>query len=326
MEGSQPAVARLGARDEHIRRITEKLTRELGPEVIALLRDPTVIEIMLNPDGTLWVEHLGQPMRQFGRMAPSQAESLMATVASTLKTQITAHNPILECELPLDGSRFEALIPPVVSGPTFTIRKKALKVFTLADYVEQGIMTPGQMEAIASGVRHRKNILVVGGTGTGKTTLTNAIIRHMVDVSPQDRIAIIEDTGELQCTAENAVTMRAVEHVDMTRLLKATMRLRPDRIIVGEVRDGAALALLKAWNTGHPGGVATVHANSAPAGLIRMEQLVAEATQAPMKTLIAEAIDLIISIEKVAGGRRVKEVVTVEDHDGLKYVTQPIEE
>ena len=169
MEGSQPAVARLGARDEHIRRITEKLTRELGPEVIALLRDPTVIEIMLNPDGTLWVEHLGQPMRQFGRMAASQAESLMATVASTLKTQITAHNPILECELPLDGSRFEALIPPVVSGPTFTIRKKALKVFTLADYVEQGIMTPGQMEAIASGVRHRKNILVVGGTGTGKT-------------------------------------------------------------------------------------------------------------------------------------------------------------
>jgi len=324
MEGSQPA--RLGARDEHIRRITEKLTRELGPEIIALLRDDTVIEIMLNPDGSLWVEHLGQPMRQFGRMAPSQAESLMATVASTLKTQITAHNPILECELPLDGSRFEALIPPLVSGPTFTIRKKAIKVFTLADYVEQGIMSPGQMEAIASSVRHRKNILVVGGTGTGKTTLTNAIIRHMVDVSPLERIVIIEDTGELQCTAENAVLLRAVEHVDMTRLLKATMRLRPDRIIVGEVRDGAALALLKAWNTGHPGGVATVHANSAPAGLIRMEQLVAEATQAPMKTLIAEAIDLIISIEKVAGGRRVKEVVMVKDHDGHKYVTQPVEE
>jgi len=325
MEGSQPA-ARLSARDEHIRRITEKLSRELGPEILALLRDDTVIEIMLNPDGSLWVEHLGEPMRKFGRMAASQAESLMATVASSLKTHITAQNPILECELPIDGSRFEALIPPVVSGPTFTIRKKALKVFTLADYVEQGIMTEGQRDAIASGVRHRKNILVVGGTGTGKTTLTNAIIRHMVDVAPQDRIAIIEDTGELQCTAENAVTMRAVEHVDMTRLLKATMRLRPDRIIVGEVRDGAALALLKAWNTGHPGGVATVHANSAPAGLIRMEQLVAEATQAPMKTLIAEAIDLIISIEKVAGGRRVKEVVTVVDFDGHKYVTQPIEE
>lgn len=324
MDGSPPA--RLAAREEHTRRITEKLTRELGPEVVGYLRDDTVIEIMLNPDGSLWVEQLGHPMRQFGRMTASQAESLMATVASTLRTQITAQNPILECELPIDGSRFEALIPPIVSGPTFTIRKKALHVFTLADYVEKEIMTPGQMEAIASGVRNRRNILVVGGTGTGKTTLTNAIIRHMVDVSPQDRLAIIEDTGELQCTADNAVTMRAVEHVDMTRLLKATMRLRPDRIIVGEVRDGAALALLKAWNTGHPGGVATIHANSAPAGLIRMEQLVAEATQAPMKTLIAEAIDLIISIEKVAGGRRVKEVVSVVGHDGHHYQTQPVED
>lgn len=318
----QSVIARLGAREEHNRRVTEKLTRELGPEVLAYLHDPTVIEIMLNPDGSLWVEQLGQPMRRFGRMSASQAESLMATVASTLRTQITAQNPILECELPLDGSRFEALIPPVVSGPTFTIRKKALRVFTLGDYVEQGIMSAAQMSAIAAAVRHRKNILVVGGTGTGKTTLTNAIIRHMVDVAPEDRIAIIEDTAELQCTAENAVPMRAVEHVDMTRLLKATMRLRPDRIIVGEVRDGAALALLKAWNTGHPGGVATVHANSAPAGLIRMEQLVAEATQAPMRPLIAEAIDVIVSIEKVADGRRVKEVVTVKGYDdGNGYLT-----
>lgn len=326
MDAAQSTLARPGARDEHTRRVTEKLSRELGPDVLAFLRDATVIEIMLNPDGSLWVEHLGQPMRQFGHMSASQAESLIATVASTLKTQITAQNPILECELPLDGSRFEALIPPVVSGPTFTIRKKAITVFTLADYVAQGIMTQRHMEAIADGVRHRKNILVVGGTGTGKTTLTNAVIRHMVDVAPQDRLAIIEDTGELQCAAENAVTMRAVEHVDMTRLLKATLRLRPDRIIVGEVRDGAALALLKAWNTGHPGGAATVHANSALAGLIRLEQLVAEATQAPMRTLIAEAIDLIISIEKVAGGRRVKEVVTVVEHDGTHYITQPIEE
>jgi len=175
-------------------------------------------------------------------------------------------------------------------------------------------------------VRHRRNILVVGGTGTGKTTLTNAIIEHMSVVAPQDRLAIIEDTGELQCSAKNAVLMRAVEHVDMTRLLKATMRLRPDRILVGEVRDGAALALLKAWNTGHPGGAATVHANSAPAGLIRLEQLVAEATQAPTQTLIAEAVDLIVSIEKTAQGRRINEVVSVEGHDGHHYMTTPIED
>ncbi|WP_258086856.1 P-type conjugative transfer ATPase TrbB [Xenorhabdus bovienii] len=311
-------------RTEHDRRIMEKLKRELGSVICGLLDDPTVIEIMLNPNGTLWVERLGQPMKHIGSFAASQAESLMATVASTLRTQITAANPILECELPLDGSRFEALIPPVVASPTFTIRKKAVKIFTLSDYVEARIMSEGQCEAIEAAVRHRRNVLVVGGTGTGKTTLTNAIIDFMAKACPQDRLAILEDTGELQCNAANVVTMRSVEHVDMTRLLKATMRLRPDRILVGEVRDGAALALLKAWNTGHPGGVATNHANSALGGLIRLEQLVAEATQSPMQALIAEAIDLIVSIEKTGGGRRVKEIVKVEGHDGVNYITQPV--
>jgi len=326
MDGrSQSVFSTSGNRIEHSKRINEKLRRELGPIICELLADKTVIEIMLNPDGRLWVERLGSNMTVVGTMLTSQAESLMGTVASTLKTQITALNPILECELPLDGSRFEALIPPVVSAPTFTIRKKAVSIFTLEDYVSSHIMTLEQCEAIKDAVKLRRNILVVGGTGTGKTTLTNAIINHMAKAAPQDRIAIIEDTGELQCSADNAVLMRAVDHVDMTRLLKATMRLRPDRILVGEVRDGAALALLKAWNTGHPGGAATVHANSAPAGLIRMEQLVAEATQAPMFTLIAEAVDLIVSIEKVMHvGRRIKEVVTVEGHDGTSYLTKPI--
>lgn len=317
----------IDARIEHRRRIEEKLRRELGSTVCALLEDARVIEIMLNPDGSLWVERLGEPMERIGEMSATQAQSLMGTVASTLSTNIHAANPILECELPIDGSRFEALVPPIVSGPTFTIRKKATRVFTLEEYVEHEIMTQAQCEAIQRAVRGRRNVLVVGGTGTGKTTLTNAIIHYMADACPLDRLAIIEDTGELQCTSENVVTMRSVDHVDMTRLLKATMRLRPDRILVGEVRDGAALALLKAWNTGHPGGAATVHANSAPAGLIRMEQLVAEATQAPMQTLIAEAIDLIVSIEKVPHvGRRIKEVVTVEGHDGHTYVTKPISE
>ncbi|HGA7692137.1 TPA: P-type conjugative transfer ATPase TrbB [Salmonella enterica subsp. enterica serovar Virchow] len=311
-----------GNRAEHDRRIAEKLRRELGTQVCALLDDSKVIEIMLNPDGSLWCEWLGQPMERVGTMPKAQAESLMGTVASSLRTHITAANPILECELPLDGSRFEALLPPVVSGPTFTIRKKASIVFTLANYVKSGIMTEAQCQAIKSAVRERKNILVVGGTGTGKTTLTNAIIAEIDAVTPEHRIVIIEDTRELQCSSPNVVPLRAVDHVDMTRLLKATMRLRPDRILVGEARDGSALALLKAWNTGHPGGAATVHANSANAGLIRMEQLVAEATAAPMQALIAEAVDLIIAIEKTATGRRIKEVVTVSGHDGTHYITQ----
>ncbi|MCD2514653.1 P-type conjugative transfer ATPase TrbB [Comamonas endophytica] len=323
MQSSEPFNLSLN-RSEHERRINEKLRRELGPNICRLLEDPDVIEIMLNPDGKLWVECLGAPMVSIGGLSASQAESLMGTVASTLKTQITAQNPILECELPLDGSRFEALIPPVVRSPTFTIRKKAIRIFSLDDYVDAGTMNSDQRDAIQAAVRNRRNILVVGGTGTGKTTLTNAITDYMTKVCPQDRLAIIEDTGELQCNAPNAVTMRSVDHVDMTRLLKATMRLRPDRILVGEVRDGAALALLKAWNTGHPGGAATVHANSAAAGLIRLEQLVAEATQAPMQSLIAEAIDLIVSIGKESGKRRVQEVVLVEAYDGHAYVTKPV--
>lgn len=324
MNGTAVAPLHISAAHERDRRLNEKLTRELGPLVCALLADDRVVEVMLNPDGKLWAERLGEPMREVGEMAASMALSLMATVASTLNTSITRENPILECELPTDGSRFEALIPPIVHAPTFTIRKKALQVFSLADYVASGIMTAAQQEAIGEAVATRQNILVVGGTGTGKTTLTNAIIKSMVEATPEHRIAIIEDTNELQCSADNAVTMRAVDHVDMTRLLKATMRLRPDRIIVGEVRDGAALALLKAWNTGHPGGVATLHANTAPAGLIRLEQLVAEATHAPMQALISEAINMIVSIVKVPDGRRVQEVVRVIDHDGRSYVTQPI--
>lgn len=308
------------------RRLAEKLRRELGPEIIGLLEDPTVIEIMLNPDGELWVERLGKDMVRFGAMTAAAAESAMNTIASSLRTEITREKPILECELPIDGSRFEGIIPPIVSGPTFTIRKKAGKVFTLDDYVSSGIMTPQQRVAIGRAVEKRHNILVVGGTGTGKTTLTNAIIGAIVEASPEHRLVIIEDTGELQCSARNAVTMRAVEHVSMLSLLKVAMRLRPDRIVVGEVRDGSALALLKAWNTGHPGGAATVHANSAIAGLIRMEQLVGEATQAPMQVLIAEAVDLIVSIEKTAQGRRVNEVVTVHRYDGHNYITQPYNE
>lgn len=308
-------------RTEKHRRISEKLQRELGPVIVGLLSEPTVIEIMLNPDGTLWVERLGQGMDQFGTMASANAEALISTVASTLRAEITRDNPILECELPLDGSRFEALIPPVVAAPVFTIRRKALKVFTLADYVDQGVMTEPQRELICAGIQRRQNFLIVGGTATGKTTLANAVIDQISQVAPDHRLVIIEDTAEIQCSAMNTVMLRSADKVDMTRLLKATMRLRPDRICVGEVRGPEALALLKAWNTGHPGGVSTVHANDARAGLIRLEQLIAEVSQNPMPQLIGEAVDWIVSIERTqSGDRRVREVLSVGGHDGKGYV------
>lgn len=305
--------------------VKEKLQRELGPEIRAALHDPDVVEIMLNADGRLWVDRLSEGMKPIGRMASSQAEALMNTVASSLRTSITREKPILECEFPLDGSRFEALLPPIVAAPVITIRRRASKVFTLAEYVANGIMSQHQAEIIQRAVKARKNILVVGGTGTGKTTLTNAIIAHIVASSPAHRLVIIEDTAEIQCAAENAVMLRATAEIGMLSLLKATMRLRPDRILVGEVRGSEALALLKAWNTGHPGGVATVHANNARAGLIRMEQLIAEVTEAPMQVLIGEAVDLIVSIVKTPTGRHVEEILAVERFNGTEYVIKETE-
>jgi type IV secretion system protein VirB11 len=245
---------------------------------------------------------------------------------------VTRDSPILECELPayppFEGSRFEALVPPVVSAPVFTIRRKASTVFTLDEYERQGIMSAWQRSAIEAAVTRRQNILVVGGTGTGKTTLANAIIDQMVQAAPQHRLVIIEDTSELQCAADNAVSLRATDTVDMQRLLKATMRLRPDRIIVGEVRGGEALSLLKAWNTGHPGGICTVHANHARAGLQRLEQLIAEVSRAPMRALIAEAVNLIVSIVKAdeSPGRRIDEVVAVQEFVGSDYQFANVEQ
>jgi P-type conjugative transfer ATPase TrbB len=307
-------------REEQTRRLAESMKRQLG-SVCGLLRESDVVELMLNADGTVWVDRLGQPMQPAGTMPPATAESFIATVASTLRSTVTRENPILECELPLDGSRFEALIPPVVSAPVFAIRRKASAVFPLEEYERRGIMTAGQRGAIETAVALRQNILVVGGTGTGKTTLANGIIDHMVRASPTHRLVIIEDTAEIQCADKNAVVMRATDTVDMQRLLKATMRLRPDRIIVGEVRGGEALSLLKAWNTGHPGGVCTVHANHARAGLQRIEQLIAEVSQTPMRALIAEAVNLIVSIIKTdsGAGRRVEEVVAVTGLAGGDY-------
>jgi|SRR6516162_1965236 type IV secretion system protein VirB11 len=312
-------------REEQTRRLAESMKRQLGA-LCGLLHESDVVELMLNADGTVWVDRLGQPMQPAGTMPPATAESFIATVASTLRSTVTRENPILECELPLDGSRFEALIPPVVSAPVFTIRRKASAVYPLQEYERQRIMTARQREAIETAVALRRNILVVGGTGTGKTTLANGIIDHIAKAAPGHRLVIIEDTAEIQCAAKNAVIMRATDTVDMQRLLKATMRLRPDRIIVGEVRGGEALSLLKAWNTGHSGGVCTVHANHARAGLQRIEQLIAEVSQTPMRALIVEAVNLIVSIVKTASGpgRLIEEVVIVERFaDGEYRFSEP---
>lgn len=312
----------MSATKEVTQRVHDKLRRELGTLVCDLLGQDDTIEIILNADGTLWAERLGQPMVPVGTMAAGQAESLMATVASTIPTTVTRDNPILECELPLDGSRFSAVIPPVVTAPCFSIRVPARRIFPLETYVKSGIVSERQRDVLVSAVTERKNILVSGGTGSGKTTFANALIDTIARVAPDHRLAILEDTRELQCASKNRLMMRTSEAVPMDRLLMHALRQRPDRIIVGEVRDRAALTLLKSWTTGHPGGIATVHSNvDDPRGALRrLEFLVAEAFSGPAQELVAEAVDVIVTIAKTKdGARRVQGIAIVREYGERGY-------
>lgn len=306
------------------RRLVNNLRSSLGQTIMAALEDPRVVEVMLNPDGNLFVERIGSGVELSGRMSSHDAETVIGKVAHALKTEVTADRPIISGELPPDGHRFEGILPPAAPAPVFNIRKRASMLIRLDQYVADAIMTTHQVQVIREAIANRLNIVVSGGTGTGKTTLTNAILAELVEVTPDHRLVILEDTAEIQCAAENHVSLHTTDTVDMARLLKSTMRLRPDRIIVGEVRDGAALTLLKAWNTGHPGGVVTVHANSALAALTRLEQLVAEVSIQPMPEVIGEAVDLIVSIERAPQGRIVREILKVEGFRDGAYQTTPI--
>lgn len=303
-------------------RLVRKLQDALGDKICAALDDPAVVEVMLNPDGRLFIERLGHGMTAAGTMLGATAEIIIGSVAHALQSEADDERPIISGELPIGGHRFEGLLPPIVGAPTFTIRKRASHLFDLENYVTQGVMTADQLAVIHNAIASRLNIVVSGGTGSGKTTLANAVIAAIVAHAPEHRLVILEDTAEIQCLAENAVSLHTSDAVDMARLLKSTMRLRPDRIIVGEVRDGAALTLLKAWNTGHPGGITTIHANSALSALRRLEQLTAEASQQPMREVIGEAVDLIVSIERTDRGRQVRDVLHVESFSAGQYQTQ----
>lgn len=303
-------------------RIRQKLEREFGAELLAALTHPKTVELMLNADGTLWLERLGEPMRSIGRMDAQRAQSIIETIAGALGKVVTREFPILEGELPLDGSRFAGQLPPIVSAPTFAIRRKAVAVFSLDQYVANGIMSASHCAFLKDAVRRHRNILVIGGTGSGKTTLINAIIKQMVEDAPQERIFIIEDTGEIQCAAVNCIQYHTTVNVSMTHLLKVSLRMRPDRILVGEVRGAEALDLLMAWNTGHEGGCATVHANNARAGLDRLAMLISMHPDAPspIEPLIAEAVHVVVHISRTLDGRRVKEIIEITGYRDGTYI------
>ena len=296
---------------EAISRGARMLRTAFGAAIARFLEDPTVVEVMLNPDGRLWIDRLSSGLADSGEMVPpADGERIVRLVAHHVGAEVHAASPRVSAELPETGERFEGLLPPVVAAPVFAIRKPAVAVFTLNDYVAAGVMTSGQAVALKCAVEARKNILVAGGTSSGKTTLTNALLAEVAKTS--DRVVLIEDTRELQCKAPNLVALRTKDGViSLSDLVRSSLRLRPDRIPIGEVRGPEALDLLKAWGTGHPGGIGTIHAGTTLGALRRLEQLIQEAVVTVPRALIAETIDVIAVLSGRGADRRLAKLASV---------------
>jgi type IV secretion system protein VirB11 len=311
--------------EEALERRRTMLRTAFGPAIAEALADPHVAEVMVNPDGRLWLDRLDRGRVDTGMVLQwSDTERIIRLVASHIRLEVHDRSPIVSAELPDTGERFEGLIPPVATAPCFSIRKPARLIHTLDDYVRDGIMTASAAEMLRAAVLDRRNVVVVGGTSSGKTTLINALLAEVA--GSNERVVILEDTRELNCAAEDCVTLRTKPGVaSLSDLVRSTLRLRPDRIIVGEVRGAEALDMLKAWNTGHPGGLATVHANSARGALYRLEQLVQEAVVSVPRRLIAEAVDLLVFLDGRGSARRVTAIDVVEglDTDG-DYELRPL--
>jgi P-type conjugative transfer ATPase TrbB len=296
---------------EAVSRGARMLRSALGPAITGFLEDPSIVEVMLNPDGRLWIDRLSSGVSETDNtLSAADAERIVRLVAHHVGAEVHPGAPRVSAELPETGERFEGLLPPVVTAPAFAIRKPAVAVFTLDDYVDAGVMTSHHADALRRAVAERKNILVAGGTSTGKTTLTNALLAEVAKTS--DRVVLIEDTRELQCKARNLVALRTKDGVvSLADLVRSSLRLRPDRIPVGEVRGAEALDLLKAWGTGHPGGIGTIHAGTALGALRRLEQLIQEAVVTVPRALIAETINVIAVLTGRGGERRLADLASV---------------
>jgi type IV secretion system protein VirB11 len=301
-------------------RRVQMLRTAMGPQIAAALEDPDVVEIMLNPDRSLWIDRLSSGRSPMGHeLSEADGERIIRLVAAHVGAEVHKGRPLLTAELPEMGERFEGILPPAAPGPAFALRKRAVGVIPLERYVADGVMTPDQAAFLAQAARERINILVAGATSSGKTTLANALLAAIA--ATDDRVVILEDTVELQCAARDHVPLRTRPGVvSMAELVRTSMRLRPDRVVVGEVRGAEALDLIKVWGTGHPGGIATIHAGSALGALLRLEQLILEVAANPPRMLIADTVNVVVHIAGRGGKRRVESITRVVGFDGAAYL------
>lgn len=326
-------------------RQSANLTRLAAP-LLPSLKQQTTLDVVVNADESVWVNRLGSGFERAHDFRMHDSTLLLQGIATIRRIAFDHDHPILETIFPLTGDRIEGLISPVVDGAVLAIRTRQKQIFSLSEMTDVGILSNkvdplnakrhhddflgrahgrDHLSIIRLAAQYRRNILLVGPTGSGKTTFANSIIAEWADVTPSDRVIIIEDTPELQCSLPNHVQLLATAHVSQTDLLVASLRLIPKRIVVGEVREPEpARVLLGAWNTGHSGGLATIHANDAVSGLRKLETLIG-GHEASVRERIASAIDVVIFIdgeESIPAGRKVREVLVVR---GYNRATQDYE-
>ena len=287
------------------------LRSALGPAIAGYLEDDAVVEVMLNPDGRLWIDRLSSGLVDTGEhLSAADGERIVRLVAHHVGAEVHAGSPRVSAELPGDRRALRRAVTSRRCGSCLRYPQARRRRIHARRLCRRGNHDIGSGQRLRAAVAARKNILVAGGTSTGKTTLTNALLAEVAKTS--DRVVLIEDTRELQCKAPNLVALRTKDGVaTLSDLVRSSLRLRPDRIPIGEVRGAEALDLLKAWGTGHPGGIGTIHAGTALGALRRLEQLIQEAVITVPRALIAETINLIAVLAGRGTDRRLAELALV---------------
>lgn len=309
---------------ESQKRLFDTLYFMFGEDIRRYLEDDNITEIYTNSnDPQIRIDTRDRGMLATGKyLEPETIANIIYTVADLTNTICNEKNPSLPADF--HGIRFQGLLPPVVRLPKFNLRKHSVGILTLDDYVQSGVMSKTQKDVLKKTIQNRKNIIAAGGTKSGKTTFLNAILSEIAKTN--DRVVILEDTPELQCAADDVDYLRTSDERNMTDLLRDTLRLTPQRIVVGEVRGAEALSLLDAWSTGHSGGCSTVHSNSAVQTLRRLEELTARAEDRPHQTMIAEAVDVIVYLQMNGLKREVEQIIAVEgwDYEKKQYVVREL--